>query len=124
MLTGVVEENESAVLRPPIRELAAVVRRVDLHPEDVKQPLVGDPLGIEPDLNRLDVPGPPRGNLLVGGSGLGASRVARDGVEDALHAVECRLDAPETTAGQRRGGRTCGVHRDDGSRPIGPAAAG
>ncbi len=99
LLLVVVVEDGRAVLRPPVHELAAGVRRVDLAPEHLQKLRVRDQARVVGDLHGLDV------SLLrvvvVGGIGARAARVAGDDVRNAVQFLERRLHAPEAAAGER-----------------------
>ena len=100
----VVIEDRRAVLRTAIHELTAAVGGVDVPPEVLHQVLVGDLLGVEEDLHRLQVMGLAGGVLGVGGVDLAAAGEAGIDPGDARRLLEIRLGAPEATAGKEGGG--------------------
>src|SRR5690606_8104689 len=115
-LAFVVHEDRGAVLRAPVRELSAVVGRVDLPPEDVEDGGVVDLARIEALLDGLVVPGLARGGLLVGRAVRRSAGVARHRGDHAGQVVERRFDAPEAATGQR--GHLHGRGRRFARRPI------
>ena len=86
----------------PVHELAAGVGGIDMFPEHLQQPAERHARGIVDGLHRLDVAGPAGGDLLVGRIHLSPAGVAGDHLLDAVYLFQVRLDAPETSASQRR----------------------
>src|SRR4051812_32098610 len=92
-------EDLGAVAGPDVVALAVLGRRVVDLEEELEDVPVGDPLGVEDDLDRLGVPGmvPVRRVLVL------AARVSDPGGNHALAPAEQLLDAPEATAREDRG---------------------
>src|SRR3990172_8691702 len=106
MLCLAAVEDRGPVLFASVAKLAVGRDRVDIVPEDVQQPFVGDLLGVVGDLNALGVAGEAGSHLLVRRVFLGTARVpGRDG-DHAVELLEGALHAPEAAACERGTGRT------------------
>src|ERR1019366_7077429 len=97
-------EDHGAILRPLVRALAIQLRRIVRNGEKhLKQLPIGDLRWIVNDLDRLRVPGSSGANYFVFRGDGRPSRVSGGGADDALHMLENRLHAPETSAGKNGG---------------------
>src|SRR3954451_100235 len=92
-------EDLGAVAGPDVVALAVLGRRVVDLEEELQDVPIGDPLGVEDDLDRLGVPRmvPVRRVLVL------AARVSDPGGNDAVPLAEQVLDAPEAAAREDRG---------------------
>src|SRR5919202_89187 len=95
LLLGRVEEDRRAVLRTAVGTLAVELRGVVELPEHDEQLVVGDPLGVELDLDDLRVAGAPRAHLLVARVLERAAEVADGGADHAGRVGELDFDLPE-----------------------------
>src|SRR3989449_9486245 len=102
VLRRIAVEHGSVILRPVVAELAVRLRRVDVVPEGVEQPLVTHLPGVVHDLDGLEVPRRAHGHLLVRRLSFAPARVAHGHGRDALELVERALHGPEAAAGERR----------------------
>src|SRR2546426_12695341 len=65
VLRRIAVEHGGVILRPVVAELPVRLRRVDVVPEGVEQPLVTHLPGVVHDLDGLEVPRRAHGHLLV-----------------------------------------------------------
>jgi hypothetical protein len=71
-------------------------------PEDIQQLVVADLGGIIPDLNGLDVPGPPGANLLVGRIFYVATGLPGYDLANPVDLFKIGLRTPEAASGECR----------------------
>src|SRR5262245_31207352 len=95
-------EDHGPVLAADVAELTVRRRGIDVVAVDVEELLVGDPAGIEENLDRFRMAGLPRRDLFVGRILGVAARIARRRRDHPLDAVEGRLHAPEAASRENR----------------------
>lgn len=93
-------ENHRPVLRSHVIALAIERGRIMDREKNVQNFTVAYPAGIKGDTDNFNVPGIAVAHLAIGGIINMTSHITRLNRRDALHAVEHRLQAPETSAAQ------------------------
>src|SRR3989338_2773734 len=100
-LLFVVIENSRCVLSSLVRELPAVIGRIDLAPEDVQELVIGNPGRVKRNLHGLPVAGAARGNFLIRRVFLLPSGKTGNDRMNAVVLFIGFLHAPETAARKR-----------------------
>jgi len=107
-----VGEDGGAVLGADVGSLAVGRGGVVNLEKVLGQPAVGNPVGVEFQMNDLGMVGVAETDALIGGVVDPAAHKADFGFDDAGHVLEGMLDAPETAGGEGRlFGLLCG-HRN------------
>ncbi len=101
LLLLVVVENDRAILRSAVGELAAGIGRVDGVPVHFEELLVGDDIGIVDHLDRFNPVGPPGSDVVVGWIRRGATGEPGDGSLHTANLLQGGFRAPEASACER-----------------------